>query len=313
MLRYILCSHPRIYIPPESNFIPRYFGKLPGSPLTHEQAIRIMEGIFSYRVFLKDWQGVKPDPVLFVNKLPDLMPSTLINTLYRDYCRQFGASRWGDKSPIYTVHLDLLSKIFPSAQFIHIIRDGRDVALSMLKTYRGRRFFYMDIYFAAQSWKRRISLARSAGERLGQDRYFELHYEDLVTYPVEVVTQICGYLGENFVPAMVNPQREAGKHYHSKGIHAATGKPLSSISVGRWRREMSLADQRLFLAVASDLLRDLQYEAINVGSMSLTEKLRSRRLHLKYAMIEAGRQVVQASGIFHPTSLITKKTGLHTK
>ncbi|MEM2125310.1 MAG: sulfotransferase [Candidatus Methanosuratincola sp.] len=311
LLRYILTSHSRIYIPPESNFIPRFFPKPSETPLTTQQAERIIEGILSYRVFFKDWKDERPDPTTFVTSLPDLCPATILSSLYKSYSRQYNAIRWGDKSPIYTSHMDLIAKIFPSAQFIHIVRDGRDVALSMLKAYQGRRFFYVDLCFAARSWKRRVRKARSSGHRLGPDRYFEVRYEDLVAEPVPTLSQMCDFLGEKYEHSMAEPEKEAQEHYHSKGIHAATQRPLSPRSAGRWLKEMTQEDQRLFFSLAGDTLVELGYEIIPLGNMNTSEKTRLIRLQTKYLFVEASRRIIQAAGIFHPTSLIESRLRSH--
>jgi hypothetical protein len=304
LLRYILCSHPRLYIPPESNFIPRFFQRRPRAPMQRQQAIDTLNGILTYRMFFRDWREDRPVPAAFVDSLPDATPATFLDALYSQYACRFGAERWGDKSPIYTVHLDLLAEIFPMAQFIHIIRDGRDVALSMMKAYQHARFFYVDIYFAAQSWKRRVHAASSAGRRLGAGRYLELRYEQLTANPEAMIREICEFLGEDYQPAMAEPDQEARAHHHSQGIHRATRQPLTTTSVGRWRTEMSQIDQRLFQTAAGDLLTELGYELASLGRMTWAERMRYGRLQVKYTAIEAGRRALQAAGVFHPTSLI---------
>lgn len=305
LLRYMLCSHPRIYIPPESNFIPGLFRHHPRTPMQREQAIHTLNVIYQHRVFFRDWQGEYPDPVAFVDSLPDRTPATLLDALYRQYAQQFGAERWGDKTPIYTSHIDLLAEMFPSAQFLHIIRDGRDVALSMMKAYRKARFFYMDIYFAAQTWKRRVRKARASAARLGADRYFEVRYEQLTENPERVLREICDFLGEMYVPAMTEPHKVARQHHHSKGIHAATRLPPTTTSVGRWQREMSESDQRLFQAVAGDLLDELGYNTVNLGMMPLSDRARYVRLRAKHRLLDVSRRTLEAAGVFHPTRLLS--------
>lgn len=304
MLRYMLCGHPRLYIPPESNFIPRFFSQRTAASLQPEEAIQILEEILRYRVFFKDWRGEKPEPARFVKALPDLRPSTLLDALYTQYSNQFGAQRWGDKSPIYTSHLDVISQIFPSAQVIHILRDGRDVALSMLKSYQGPRFFYVDLAYATHSWKRRVRQARNVGRQLGAGRYYEVRYEHLVANPEKILSEICEYLSESYVPVMAEPHRMASQSYYSTGIHAATLKPPSTQSSGRWRREMSKGDQRLFQAMAGDLLEELGYETSNLGQMNFGEKARYLQLQSKYYVIESARRTLQTAGLFHPTALL---------
>jgi glycosyltransferase involved in cell wall biosynthesis len=308
LLRYMLSSHPRLYIPPESNFIPRFFQKQPCTPMSRQQAIQIAGMLLAYRPFFRDWHGERLAPETFVNSLPDLTPAAFVDTLYTHYARQHDAQRWGDKSPIYTEHIDLLAEIFPTAQFIHIIRDGRDTALSMQKAYQGKRFFYVDLYYAGRTWKRRVNKARAAGYLLGADRYYELHYEHLVANPDTLLSEICDFLGEAYAPTMVAPDAVAGQQHHSTGIHANVRQAPTTKSVGRWQQEMSFADQRLFQSVAGDLLQELAYnQNKGLGRMPVVERLRYIRLWAKYAIIESGRRFLQVVGVFHPARLLAPR------
>jgi len=269
------------------------------------QAIRTARSIFGYQMFFEDWHGEGPDPEEFVDTLPALTPATFLDALYTKYASQFGAQRWGDKSPIYAGCMDLLAGIFPMAQFVHIIRDGRDVALSMLRAYRERRFFYVDLYYAAQIWKQRVSRARMSGRRLGPDRYYELRYEQLTAEPEALLREICNFLGEVYVPAVCEPHKIAPEHYHSTGIHVATRQPPTTRSVGRWRVEMEPSDERLVENVAGDLLKELGYDEGPGIRMAVREKLRYARLRIKYSIVAGGRNLLKSVGVFHPTWLLS--------
>lgn len=304
MLRYMLSAHPRIYIPPESNFMTRLLPLPPDAPLSREQAVELFTAVRTYKVFFRDWHGAKPDAAAFVDALPDRKPATLLHCLYAQYAQQHGAVRWGDKSPIYTSHVAELARLFPTAQFVHIVRDGRDVALSMLNAYQGRRFFYVDLCFATRSWQRRVRSARRAGQALGQDRYLELRYEQLTAVADPTLHTVCDFLGEPFDPAMLHPDRMADRQYHSKGVHAATRRPPNTRSVGRWRTEMSPADQRLFEAMAGDFLAELGYERTNPGRSTAREQMRLAGLQAKFTAVDTSRRLLQSAGIFHPASLL---------
>jgi len=69
-------------------------------------------------------------------------------------------------------------------------------------------------------------------------------------------------------------------------------------------------NQRLFQAVAGDLLDELGYETVGLGRMSLAEQMRHAALRTKYTVFETGRQAVQTIGIFHPTDLLTRRLRL---
>ncbi|HEX5096569.1 MAG TPA: sulfotransferase [Acidimicrobiia bacterium] len=306
MLRYMLCAHPRIYIPPESNFIPRFFGRRPTTPLDRRRAVDIVREIERYRVFFKDWHGPLPDPAELVDELPQPTPAGIIDALYRRYASEFGAVRWGDKSPIYTRYVDLLSTIFPAARFVHIVRDGRDVATSMLHAYSTRRFFYYDIYYAARTWRHDVGAARESGSRLGAARYREVRYEDLVASPVDHLEAICAFLGERYESAMAHPEDVARRSYHSRGIHAATRQPVTTERAGTWRTGLSRDDVAVFDTVAGRLLSELCYEPRGGCAMTPRARVNFVRLRCKYTGVSAGRAALRGVGLFHPTELLAR-------
>lgn len=166
---------------------------------------------------------------------------------------------YGDKTPGYVNHLDLLGGLFPEAKFVHILRDGRDVALSYLdRPEWGPR----TVAEAAFYWRTRVQRGRVSGARLGPARYLEARYEALVDDPERTVSEVCAFLGLDFTPAMLG--------YHEKGtpFAAHTKDPsafessASPITKGlrNWREQMSETDMALFEAIAGDMLGDLGYE-----------------------------------------------------
>jgi Sulfotransferase family len=297
LLRIMLSSHPRIYIPPESDFIPRLYLGRGRTPISRDRAVGDVRAILANRRFLREWRGAVPDPEVFVAALDELTPAALLDALYRSYAAQHGAERWGDKSPIYTHYIPLLAEIFPSAQFVHLVRDGRDAALSTLAAYPDR--FYVDVYFAAQSWQRRIRAARRAGVALGPARYTELRYEDLTADPEAVLRPLCLFLGEDYAPAMCEPHELARELLRPHGRHAPVREPVHPNS-GGWRSRMPVGDQRLFHAVASNLLVDLGYDDADRVPLSPAERARVAGLATKYHVLEGGRRILQGFGVFPP-------------
>lgn len=297
LLRVMLSCHSRIYIPPESDFIPRLFPNPTQRPMTRAKALRAVRTVLENRRFFREWKDDPIDPEAFVGTLPDLTPAIFLDGLYRAYAAQYSADRWGDKSPIYTHFMGLLAGLFPVAQFVHLIRDGRDSALSALAAYPDR--FYVDMYFAARSWRGRVHAAREAGAALGPDRYLEIRYEELTLDPEGVLRAVCGFLGETYEPAMRESHRLGRELLRPGGRHAPVREPIHPNSE-RWRREMSSSDQRLFQAVAGDLLQELGYDVVDLGPMSVRERSRYSELAAKYHVVEGGRRVLQAVGVFPP-------------
>ncbi len=300
LLRYMLSSHSRIYIPPESDFIPNFFWHRPTAELSERRIADILDTIFSRYRFAGEWRGDPPRVRALASEMPEHTPAALLEALYREYARQNGAERWGDKTPIYASYLDLIHRIFPQAQFLHIIRDGRDAALSMLEKYE-RDEFHVDVFFAARNWVRRIRKAQASGARLGPGLYYELRYESLVQSPERELRAVCDFLGETFEPGMLVHQRLALERIPSDShFFGSVRKPTTRQRVGRWCEVLSPADQRLVQYVEGKLLIELGYELADLGPMSMREKGRLALLACKYATLQAGRRVLQQLGFFPP-------------
>lgn len=299
LLRFMLNSSPHIYIPPESDFIPRFFLGRPHRELSQADIARILDVIFHRYRFVKEWQGAPPDPALLIARLPARTPAALLDTLYSDYARQHGAGRWGDKTPIYASYVDLIAAIFPTARFVHIIRDGRDVALSMLDKW-GDKELHVDIYFAARNWVRRIRQAHASAARLGPGRYYEMRYEALVAAPEAELRPLCDFLDEPYLPAMAQPDRLGREQVAAGDFHEAVRRPPSTTRVARWQREMTPADLRLFQRLAGPMLHELGYGVADAGNMPPVEITRLSALAVKYMVLQSGRRVAQAARLVPP-------------
>jgi len=295
----MLTSSPRIYIPPESDFIPRFFTTDPKEHLDPDCVARLLEIIFDKYRFGKEWQGERPNPDVFSSRMEEPTPAAFLDTLYRMYAAQRGSIRWGDKTPIYTSYIPLIHRIFPSAQFIHMIRDGRDVALSTLDKW-GESEVHVDIYYAARIWVRRIHQARWAARALASDQYLEVRYEDLVQSPEMELRTICRFLEEPFDPKMAKYHHQARRLVAPGDFHAPVRHPPDPSRAGRWRREMSKNDRRIYEHVAGPLLEALGYGVEDLGPLSAAQRLRLLALQCKYDTLQASRQLAQRLGLVPP-------------
>jgi Sulfotransferase family len=304
LVRYMLCSHPALYVTPESNFIPRFFGSRPTVPVTPARAARVFAGIAEYKPFWRDWHGRRPSWHEFTRAGSPPTPESLLTGLYGAYARQYGAVRWGDKTPGYVAHLELISTIFPRSQIVHVIRDARDAVTSSLESYRGRRFFYMDPYYAARTWNEQLRDGIEYGRALPPDRYHELRYEDLTVAPEPVLRDLCEFLHEDYYPSMASPSTEARRHHHSEGIHQSVRKPVTTASVGRWRRDLVPEDQRLVQAVVGSRLRELGYQVDDLEEPPFSERARAASLHTKYIVTDRVRRALGTFGLSNPTRVL---------
>jgi hypothetical protein len=221
---------------------------------------------------------------------PGMTPGNAIAAVYETYAARHGKSRWGDKTPMYMQQLPLLERLFPDAHYVHLIRDGRDAAVSFLampegivtKTWAHPR---SPADFACQ-WRSEVEAARALGRRVGPQRYLEVRYETLVADPAAEVERICAFAGLPFEPAMLD---YAGNVDVSAKPHQQSLTRPPTAGLRDWRTELTGEDEAGFEAVAGDLLSELGYEARSPSRTPAGRvKLASYRLRVK-AWLAAGR------------------------
>jgi len=171
---------------------------------------------------------------------------SLVRQVFVETARAHGKSYWGNKKPSYALRLADTEAIFPEAKTIHIIRDARDVVLSMRRS--SNLLVEKNWYFAASDWVEHVALARRAGEILGPRRYLEIKYENLLTEPIAVFERLLEFIEADDAGAQLEKVRE--------GIH---GKVRAG-NYDKWRTEMPERAIRVVERVAGDLLADLGYQ-----------------------------------------------------
>ncbi len=176
-------------------------------------------------------------------------------TFFRRCASKEGKGRWAEKSPANVYHLDSIASHFPKMKFIHLLRDGRDVACSY-KSISDYPFSQcVDIW--AKSTQAGI-------QKRGAPWYWEVKYEDLTQYPLETFQALFDYIGERFERALLDQfyliPRPA---YLREPKHDGVNKPIYTQSTGRWKQEMSQEDKETFKEMAGDLLCDLGYASSN--------------------------------------------------
>ena len=172
-----------------------------------------------------------------------------------------------EQTPLNINSMSELIAIFPDAQFLHIIRDGRDVVSSLIKRkwidgMTGKPFEATEsIERAAIFWNNIMKNAKDVSHRaLNKSNYLEFKYEDLINSQEETIRYVLDFLGEPFDNTILDYH----KHEHSFG--PSTDKPQTGIyktALGRWKNEFSPEDAQLFDLIAGQMLIELGYEENN--------------------------------------------------
>lgn len=183
-----------------------------------------------------------------------------MTVMFEAYGRKRGKRLVGQKNADHAVPMDIdtLHTLWPEAKFVHLIRDGRDVCLSVMNwrvqeavarlfsTWGDHR-----VSTIAAWWEWQVRLLREAGSRIGPAQYREIHYDRLIAQPEETCVEVCAFLGVPYDDAMLRfhehpPEREAKQAW----LPPTPGRR-------NWRSEMAPQDVAAFEAVAGDLLEQL--------------------------------------------------------
>jgi len=253
LLRVVLDRSPGIAIPDESFFVP-----LLARRHRHVDPERFLDDLRRLPA-LVTW-GL--DPAEVAPRLrTHVSTGEAIAAVFEAYAAKAGKPRWGDKTPMYMRHLPLLERLFPEAQYVHLIRDGRDAAVSFLQMPAGT---YTRTWSHPESaaefaclWRTEVMDARALGARVGPRRCLEVRYEDLVADPARTVASICAFAGLPYRQEMLDfagAVDVSGKPHQQRLLEPA--RP----GLRNWRVELPPDDVRAFEAVAGGLLAELGYE-----------------------------------------------------
>ena len=238
LLRGMLNGHSQIFIPlNETEFLPAWirkwasFGDLSNHHTFMEFYQSFVDTFYFQNRMSEHGEQIRPD-TWYIRCNGDFSIANVFEQLIRHDADVPEGAIWGDKSPSYLNHMDSIRAIYPTAKFIHLIRDARDYVLSLEKSFGKNKLR------AAQRWYDSIVLAKNEGARLGQD-FMEVRYEDLVDHPEREARRLCGFLHVEFEPSMIALQRVTENLGDTKGR-----KEIVSGNYGKYKRVLSTADLR---------------------------------------------------------------------
>jgi hypothetical protein len=189
-----------------------------------------------------------------------------LRILMETIARKQGVDRWAECTPLHLLYLPLIKKLLPDALIVHIIRDGRDVAVSLdrigwIKPFswdRTRRLLAPAIF-----WKWIVSKGRKHGRVMGGD-YLEVHYEDVVKKPQETLARIGAFIEHDLDYDRI--QRNAqGSMVAANSSFRGDGQEKESNPVGRWKTVLSAEETAQVESLIGDELRETEYQLVTPG------------------------------------------------
>ena len=271
LLRMMLDAHPQMAVPFETHFVPELIATVKAGGGADDA----LEVLHSHR----RWGDFHLDRDALAERLRShdpLTPGDAVRSFYTLYAETQGKPRWGDKTPEYVEFMRPIGDAVGEARFIHVIRDGRDVALSRIRWRQERSGKTPPIRRLARRWKEAITIARKQARKV--EHYLEVRYEDLVAEPEPTLRRACEFIELEFDPAMLSYHENAAERMREidrtlpgtadrveldasqrLAKHEMATKPPERERIFAWRRDMSEGDRAEFEAVAGNLLKELDY------------------------------------------------------
>lgn len=263
-MQLLVATHPNIAIPPESHIFDRFskhfnnYGKL---EKYSNLKLLVKDVLEDYHI--RDWElGVTVGE--FCVQLQEKSIQGVISLLLDLYTRKEGKMRWGDKTPQHTLYLDEIKNVFPKAKFIHLIRDGRDVAVSSSRIFVGPP----SIYGVAQEWRKYIFLFEQFKGTLNPCSYIEIKYEEMVRNTQSELNRIFEFLEEEPIRIGTEvPNSSAKVFYLQADAHMLSLKrPISDKKIGSFKKVFNDRQIEIFESIAGNALQLYGYQMLTSGN-----------------------------------------------
>ena len=288
LLRAILNAHENICIPHPphimnelSHLVPRYGDLSQDRNFRRliDHAVRVVELHFA------PWD-IEVDRDLVLKEATGRDLYSIKRALYEQYMRAKGKTRWGCKSTFMIHHTGIVRKYHKTPKFIHLVRDGRDVAVSA----RDSVFNHFHPHYVSQLWGRQQCLAIQISKELPVDQFLTVHYEQLTSDPEKVVRRICGFLGEDYLDQMLNYANRPDSA-HLAGISKSWENLSKPILANNTKKYLAKLTPDEIFAVERNAFQELHYfgyeleNNLDMLQRSATTKLETKK-RIKYFLSE---------------------------
>jgi hypothetical protein len=258
LLQRLLDAHPELAVINETLWITREADGLVGPELVSR--------LFENRRFQRlDLRRREVERLLETDS--PVSYARFVSGIFDLYGRRQGKPFVGDKSPGYVREMGALHALWPNAKFVHLIRDGRDVWLSVAAWKKAERsvgrfatWAQDPVATTALWWERSVRLGREAGASLGPSLYHEIRYEHLVEEPAQECRALCAFLGLPYDEAML--RFHEGRTRSEPGLTSKRAWLPPVRGLRDWHDQMPAAEVERFEATAGELLDELGYPRV---------------------------------------------------
>jgi hypothetical protein len=187
-----------------------------------------------------------------INQKPGI--ESLLNSILEPYMQSLKKIRWAEKTPDHIKHVNLIRAYFPKSPIIRIIRDPRDVALSLLNVPWGAKNYYEAIDYCK-------SLLYQSRDFFDNDKLsYTLRYEDLVEQPEVELKKLCDFIDEKFEDSMLDTST-SGKQVNSQNVlwKKKVQEPVDKNRAYNWKNHLDRKSNIYTEAILGDILKQFDY------------------------------------------------------
>lgn len=263
LLRLILDAHPHLAVPPPGWLFDMVYPYLfsYGDLKEAQNLLALAEDILQTPTVRKWPLELAPEALARAAREPTF--AGVYEALHVAYAGLEGKARWGEKTPRNSFWMDEIRGLFPDAQFIHIVRDGRDQAIDISDSL----LWPYSVYSGASLWQRYVNAVRDSARRLPGEAFHEIRYEDLCAAPEAAIRRLCEFLGEPFDPCMLAPhETRSARAWSGHPLHARTAQPISTRYCDMYRTRLSGEDVAALEGMIGGTLQRFGYPVSGPGS-----------------------------------------------
>ncbi len=203
----------------------------------------------------------------------------LIEAIVSAYGRKVGRESWSywvDHTPANIKHTEMLLTLFPVSKLIHLVRDGRAVAASVMPLDWGPN----TIDKAINVWQERVEQGIEVEKKWGSDTVLRVMYEDLVSEPSRTLKSICSFLGLEFQEKMLKGDGFIVPRYTSKQ-HLLVGKEVDKNRVDAWKSMLTKRQIEIAEGLAGEMLERLGYSLVRGKNFRGIKRYEKTKLMIK--------------------------------
>jgi hypothetical protein len=217
-------------------------------------------------------------------KIPDNCHNAgdFLRIVMDELARQQNASRWAANAPEEILHLEQIKKTIPEALIIHVIRDGRDVSLSLSEKRYIRPFPWRDRETpegAALYWEWIVKKGRTAGSQLGND-YTEVRFEELVGNPRAVLQQLSSFLHHDLNYDRIQETAIGTVARPNSSFKRDAQRDFSPVE--RWKKQLSATHLTKIEGLVGGTLSELGYKLAAPGRNGRFDRAWNRLIYRQF-------------------------------